>query len=75
MSRSGADRAAAITAATGTPITWNIEKRGQSVEKIRRVAGDRDAFIVPGHDETGVEQTNGEVQFNAIKYLPEHVYE
>lgn len=61
--------------ATGTPITWNVEKWGQSVEKIRRIASERDAFLFPGHDETGVKQSNGSVEFKEINFSPEYVYE
>jgi N-acyl homoserine lactone hydrolase len=61
--------------ATGTPITWSVEKWGQSVEKIRRIATERDAFLFPGHDETGVKQSTGAVEFKEINFSPEYVYE
>lgn len=61
--------------AVGTPITWSAEQWARSVEKVRATATDHDAFVFPGHDETGVKQADGAVEFKQIQYLPEHVYE
>jgi len=59
----------------GTPVTWNTEKWRQSVEKIRRLASSRDAFIFPGHDERGIKHTGEKTEFKEIKYHPGYVYE
>ncbi len=60
---------------TGTPITWNVERWAASVEKIRRLATARDAFILPGHGETGIQHSKDTTEFKPIQYLPGHVYE
>lgn len=61
--------------ATGTPVTWSTEKWAQSVEKIRRLGAQHDAFLFPGHDETGIKHENGQTHFKKIEYLPGHAYE
>ena len=40
--------------AVGTAITWDVPRWGASMEKIRRIATEHNAFLFPGHDETGV---------------------
>ncbi len=59
----------------GTPITWSTERWRQSVEKIRRLASQRDAFIFPGHDERGIKHRGDRMEFREIRYYPGHVYE
>ena len=61
--------------ATGSPIVWDAGKWAASVEKIRRIAAARDAFIFPGHDEVGICHRDGTTEFREIQYLPGHVYE
>jgi glyoxylase-like metal-dependent hydrolase (beta-lactamase superfamily II) len=61
--------------AIGSPVTWSVEKWAESVEKVRQIAVDHDAFVFPGHDETGVKQTAAGVEFRPIQYLPGYVYE
>ncbi len=61
--------------AIGTPITWNVQKWAESVEKLRRIATGHDAFVFPGHDETGIVHRQGKTEFKRIQYLPGYVYE
>ena len=59
----------------GAPISMIPEKWGASLAKIRRIAEEKDAFLFPGHDETGVKVTQGVPEFKKIQYLPGHTYE
>jgi len=61
--------------AVGTPVTWNVERWARSIEKIRRLARERDAFLFPGHDETGVKHTGEQTEFREIRYHPDYIYE
>jgi N-acyl homoserine lactone hydrolase len=60
---------------TGTPITWDVATWAQSVEKIRTLAQDHEAFIFPGHDETGIKQHKEESEFQKIDFWPGYAYE
>jgi N-acyl homoserine lactone hydrolase len=60
---------------TGTPITWDVGHWTQSIEKIRKVATDHEAFIFPGHSETGVKQHKEHSEFQKIEFWPGYVYE
>ncbi len=59
----------------GSPITMLHEQWAQSNEKIQRIATEKDAFIFPGHSETGIQFHQGEVQFKPIDFRPGHIYE
>ncbi|MQA85469.1 MAG: MBL fold metallo-hydrolase [Streptosporangiales bacterium] len=64
--------------ATGTPIVHDREQWATSVEKIRRMATARDAFVLPGHDETGIQHKDGQTEFKEIQlapFQPGYVYE
>jgi glyoxylase-like metal-dependent hydrolase (beta-lactamase superfamily II) len=61
--------------ATGSPIVWNAEQWARSVEKLRGVATTHDAFLFPGHDETGIKVEGDQAAFKPIQYLPGHAYE
>lgn len=61
--------------AVGTSVVWNAEHWANSVEKIRRYAMAHDAFLFPGHGETGIKHHKGEIELKKIEYLPGHVYE
>jgi N-acyl homoserine lactone hydrolase len=61
--------------ATGTPITWDVPLWGKSVERIRQIATDHDAFIFPNHDETGIKVSHDDHQqvtneFRKIEFHP-----
>jgi glyoxylase-like metal-dependent hydrolase (beta-lactamase superfamily II) len=61
--------------AVGTPITWDIGHWGQSIEKIHRLAMEHEAFVFPGHSETGVRQHKDGVEVKPIQFQPGYVYE
>ncbi|HLZ72144.1 MAG TPA: N-acyl homoserine lactonase family protein [Dehalococcoidia bacterium] len=61
--------------ATGSPIVWNAELWARSVARLRRIATEHDAFVFPGHDETGIQHEKGTTSFKRIEYLPGHAYE
>ncbi len=57
--------------AIGTPVTWDPSHWAASIEKIRRVATDTNAFLFPGHDETGIKvQPGGQTEFQKIEFHP-----
>ena len=60
--------------AVGSPIVWDREKWGASVEKIRKIGGSRNAFILPGHDRTGIQHREGTVGLRQIDLSPGHIY-
>lgn len=61
----------------GTPITWDVPKWNQSIEKIRRLATKYEAFVFPGHDETGIKQyRDGHSEPKTIEcFRPDYWYE
>lgn len=62
----------------GTPITHDVGQWASSVEKIRQLATEHDAFIFPGHSETGIKHAGGEVTMQEIQFepfKPGYVYE
>jgi N-acyl homoserine lactone hydrolase len=61
--------------AVGSPITWDIGQWSQSIEKMHRLAMDHEAFVFPGHSETGVHQHKNEVEIKPIHFEPGYVYE
>jgi glyoxylase-like metal-dependent hydrolase (beta-lactamase superfamily II) len=60
--------------AVGTPITWNVPHWSESIEKIRTIAIEHDAFLFPNHDETGVKVSHAHDQitteFRKIEFQP-----
>jgi glyoxylase-like metal-dependent hydrolase (beta-lactamase superfamily II) len=56
--------------AVGTPMTWDLPHWSNSIEKIRRVATEHDAFLFPGHDETGVKVDGDHTEFKKIEFHP-----
>lgn len=59
----------------GSPITWDVATWAQSVEKIHQVAQEHEAFIFPGHSETGIKQHKEHSEFQPIEFRPGYVYE
>ena len=45
--------------AVGSPIVWESEKWRTSVDRIRTLAIEHEAFIFPGHDTTGHQAVRG----------------
>jgi N-acyl homoserine lactone hydrolase len=58
--------------AVGTVVTWDVPRWGASMEKIRRIATEHNAFLFPGHDETGVKISGGDhhAEFKKIEIHP-----
>ena len=58
--------------AVGTVITWDVPRWSASMEKIRRIATEHNAFLFPGHDETGVKISGGDhhAEFKKIEIHP-----
>ncbi len=61
--------------AVGSPIVWDRDKWAASVEKIRKIGVARNAFILPGHDQTGLQHRAGGVEPCEIKFFPGHVHQ
>ena len=61
--------------AVGSPSNMVPEAWAASMEKIYRIAQEKDAYLFPGHDETGVKVANGKPEFKQIHYLPGQAYE
>jgi glyoxylase-like metal-dependent hydrolase (beta-lactamase superfamily II) len=59
----------------GSPIVWESEQWASSVEKIRSIALDREAFIFPGHAEVGIKQFKDHKELRAIEFWPGYEYE
>ena len=58
-----------------TVSTWRRDEWFRSVERVRVIGSEHDAFVMPGHGETGIQHAKGECLLREIEYLPNHVYE
>ena len=56
-------------------VNFNGEAFQNSAAKIEGLAVEKDAFIFPGHDETGVNYENGQLAIKPIEFLPGHTFE
>jgi N-acyl homoserine lactone hydrolase len=62
--------------AAGSPIVWNEEAWESSVARLRKIAHDQDALLIPGHDEVGVQHRHGEsCELREIERFPGCTYE
>jgi len=59
----------------GSPIVWESDKWRSSVDKIRTLAIDNEAFIFPGHDTTGIKQFATRSEMRTIEFWPGYEYE
>ncbi len=61
----------------GLPNFVNISNEAfiQSCAKVEAIASERDAFIFPGHDESGLQYSQGDLAIKPIEFLPGHTYE
>lgn len=59
----------------GSPIVWESESWAASVERIRRLAVEREALIFPGHDTTGIKQFQDRSEVRTIEFWPGYEYE
>ena len=46
-----------------------------SCGKVERIASELDAFIFPGHDESGMQYAQGELAIKPVEFMPGHTYE
>jgi N-acyl homoserine lactone hydrolase len=60
---------------TEPQIYWDIEMWRRSVETIRQVAKETDAWLFPGHDGTGIAHFQGEHELKSIEFSAGHSYE
>ncbi len=56
-------------------VNWSNESAAASCQKIEGFASELDAFIFPGHDESGIKYENGNLAIKQIEFLPGHTYE
>jgi N-acyl homoserine lactone hydrolase len=59
----------------GTPMSWDAAHWANSMNKIRRLATEREAFIFPGHDEIGIKQFTDRKEIRTIEFWPGYEYE
>ena len=59
----------------GSPVTWDTVAHRRSAAKIRKIALEKEAYLFPGHDETGIRQYKNRSEFVDIKFTPEYRYE
>ncbi len=58
-----------------SPVNMLPEAWDNSIAKIARIAADRDAFLLPGHDTVGTQYTAGVTEAKRIDFAPGAVYE
>jgi N-acyl homoserine lactone hydrolase len=56
-------------------IYWDIEKWRTSLGKIKTMAQETDAWLFPGHDETGIQHFDGKQQLKAVQFSEGYTYE
>jgi N-acyl homoserine lactone hydrolase len=56
-------------------IYWDVDQWRTSLDRIQRMAEQKDAWLFPGHDETGIRHFNGKRELAAISFSPGDVYE
>jgi N-acyl homoserine lactone hydrolase len=61
--------------AVGSPIVWESEEWRKSVDTIRKLATENEAFIFPGHDETGIKQFADRTEMRTLEFWPGYEYE
>ena len=65
--------------AVGSIVSWNQDRWSTSLERIRSLAKEHNAFLFPGHDMTGIKHSNPEhIEFKKIEFhpfSPGYVYE
>lgn len=56
-------------------LAMDLARWAQSVEKLQRIAAERNAFVFPGHDETGLQFTGTDFAPKEISFTPNYIYE
>lgn len=55
-------------------IYWDVDRWRASLDKLSGIAQENDAWVFPGHDDTGIAHYDGKRELRAIRFMPEHVY-
>ncbi|MGQ0573856.1 MAG: N-acyl homoserine lactonase family protein [Pseudonocardia sp.] len=55
-------------------IYWDVDQWRTSLGKLSKIAQETDAFVFPGHDETGIAHFDGKRELRAIHFTEGHVY-
>jgi N-acyl homoserine lactone hydrolase len=62
--------------AVGSAMVWDAEEWRRSVEKLRRIAHESDALLIPGHDEIGIQHdAHRDPELREIGRFPGCIYE
>ena len=56
-------------------VNFSNENAAASMTKIEGIAKETDAFVFPGHDETGINYNQGKMEVKQVEFLPNHTYE
>jgi glyoxylase-like metal-dependent hydrolase (beta-lactamase superfamily II) len=59
----------------GSPHTWDTVAHRRSSARIRQIALEKEAYLFPGHDETGIRQYKTKSEFVKIRFDAGHRYE
>jgi N-acyl homoserine lactone hydrolase len=59
---------------TEPQIYWDVETWRRSLDKIKQICRETDAWLFPGHDETGIQHFDGKEELKAIQFSPGHTY-
>ncbi|MBN9098711.1 MULTISPECIES: N-acyl homoserine lactonase family protein [unclassified Pseudonocardia] len=55
-------------------IYWDLDQWNSSLNKLTKIAQESDAWVFPGHDDTGIAHFDGKHELRAIQFTPEHIY-
>lgn len=55
-------------------IFWDLDRWRTSLSAVRDIARTEDAWLFPGHDETGIAHYDGRAELRTIAFTPGHVY-
>lgn len=55
-------------------IYWDVDHWRSSLGKLRKLAQVNEAWLFPGHDDTGIAHFDGKQELRAIEFARDHVY-
>lgn len=55
-------------------IYWDVDRWRVSLDRLGAIAREHDAWLFPGHDDTGIQHLDGRAQLRTIDFSPGHVY-
>jgi glyoxylase-like metal-dependent hydrolase (beta-lactamase superfamily II) len=55
-------------------IYWDVDRWRSSLDVLRGIAKEHDAWLFPGHDETGIQHLDGREELVAIDFSAGHIY-